>query len=126
MIHKILRIHPEPSDFMRPSENPEDIQMMRISHEIIIFGFRAERSLKSFIIGRKNYLFAKTPAGAGASAICYSIIETAKANGLSPFHYLTYLFEQIPNLPIGGPDAIDKLLPWSNELPQSCRITSGQ
>jgi hypothetical protein len=83
---------------------------------------RAERALKSFVIGRKNYLFAKSPAGAGASAVCYSIIETAKANGLSPFHYLTYLFEKLPNLPACDPDAILKLLPWSDELPVSCYV----
>jgi len=82
---------------------------------------RCERGLKSFVIGRKNFLFSKSPAGAGASAICYSIIETAKENGLSPFHYLSYLFEMIPNISTNDADAIDKLLPWSGELPLSCR-----
>jgi transposase len=83
---------------------------------------RAERALKSFVIGRKNFLFAKSPAGAGASAVCYSIIETAKANGLSPFHYLTHLFNKLPNLPAADPDAINELLPWSDKLPASCYV----
>jgi len=83
---------------------------------------RAERALKSFVIGRKNYLFAKCPAGASASAVCYSIIETARANGLSPLNYLTHLFEMLPNLPLNDPEAINKLLPWSGELPKSCYV----
>jgi len=59
---------------------------------------RAERSIKPFVIGRKNWLFANTPRGAKASATIYSIVETAKENGLNPFAYLQYLFEQLPNI----------------------------
>jgi len=80
---------------------------------------RSERSIKPFVIGRKNFLFSNTPRGARASAIIYSIVETAKENGLNPFNYLCYLFEQLPNL--GGKD-LDELLPWSDSLPASCRI----
>lgn len=57
-----------------------------------------ERSIKSFVIGRKNWLFANTPRGAKASAAIYSVIETAKENGLNPFQYLVYLFEQVPQI----------------------------
>jgi transposase len=53
---------------------------------------RAERSIKPFVIGRKNWLFSNTPRGAQSSAITYSIVETAKENGLNPYQYLTYLF----------------------------------
>ena len=59
---------------------------------------RAERAIKPFVIGRKNFLFSKSPRGATASAIVYSIIETAKANNLNSFYYLTYLFEKLPNI----------------------------
>jgi transposase len=58
---------------------------------------RAERSIKPFVIDRKNFLFANTPRGAKASAIIFSIIETAKENGLNPFDYLTFLFRELPN-----------------------------
>jgi hypothetical protein len=58
---------------------------------------RAERSIKPFVIGRKNFLFANTPRGARASAIMFSLIETAKENGLNPFAYLTYIFQNAPN-----------------------------
>lgn len=83
---------------------------------------RAERAIKPFVIGRKNHLFSKTPNGARASAICYSIVETAKANGLSPFHYMNYLFETIPALPPGDCEALDKLLPWSDAIPDFCKV----
>jgi hypothetical protein len=79
----------------------------------------AERSIKPFVIGRKNFLFSNTPRGARASAVIYSIVETAKANDLIPFEYLTYLFEQLPNL---GNRDLDELLPWSDSLPDSCKL----
>lgn len=85
---------------------------------------RGERSIKPFVIGRKNWMFANTPRGARASAIIYSIIETAKENGLNPSHYLTYLFEKLPNLDIKDLNALDQLLPWSDSLPISCRVKS--
>ena len=56
----------------------------------------AENAIRPFVIGRKNWLFAGTPDGAKASADLYSLIETAKANGLEPYKYLRYLFEKIP------------------------------
>jgi hypothetical protein len=85
---------------------------------------RSERSIKPFVIGRKNWLFANTPRGAKASAIVYSIIETAKENGLNPFHYLIYLFEKLPNLDLKDKNALDQLLPWSETLPPVCRMNN--
>lgn len=84
---------------------------------------RSERSIKPFVIGRKNWLFANTPRGAGASATVYSIIETAKENGLNPLTYLTWLFEELPQLDDPkDPAALDRLLPWSKTLPPACRL----
>lgn len=57
----------------------------------------AERAVKPFIIGRKNWMFSKTSKGAESSALLYSIIETAKANGLAAEKYLVYLFEVLAN-----------------------------
>lgn len=85
---------------------------------------RSERSIKPFVIGRKNWLFANTPRGAQASATIYSIVETAKENGLNPFSYLQYLFERLPNLDLQDLNALDGLLPWSTDLPLSCRVKS--
>jgi transposase len=56
----------------------------------------AENAIRPFVVGRKNWMFSATPAGAHASAALYSLIETAKANGLEPYWYLRYLFEQLP------------------------------
>lgn len=83
---------------------------------------RSERSIKPFVIGRKNWLFANTPRGAQASAIVYSIVETAKENGLNPFHYLKFLFEKLPNLNPQDENALDQLLPWSDTLPLECQV----
>jgi len=73
---------------------------------------RAERAVKPFVIGRKNWLFSNTASGAQASAMMYSLVETAKANGLIPFDYLRYLLEQLPT----NPENIDYLLPWNVKL----------
>lgn len=80
---------------------------------------RAERGVKPFVIGRKNWLFCNTPAGADSSAIVYSIVETAKANNLNPFSYLKYLLESMPNLERDHLK-LDDLLPWSENLPTEC------
>ncbi|WP_382285035.1 IS66 family transposase [Heyndrickxia sporothermodurans] len=81
---------------------------------------RSERSIKPFVIGRKNFLFSNTPKGARASAIIYSIVETAKENGLNPYYYLRYLFEKLPNIDLTDKNALDKVLPWSTTLPIVC------
>ncbi len=82
---------------------------------------RSERSIKPFVIGRKNWLFANTPKGARASVTIYSIVESAKENGLNPYTYLQYLFERLPNLDLQDCEALDELLPWSSSLPAECR-----
>ena len=78
---------------------------------------RAERAIKPFVIGRKNWLFANTANGAQASAMLYSLIETAKANGLTPFDYLNHLLEELPK----KPDHFDHLLPWNVDLLQQVK-----
>jgi len=80
---------------------------------------RAERSIKPFVIGRKNWLFSNTPRGAEASSIIYSIVETAKENGLNPFRYIKYLFEMLPNMKAAE---IDRVLPWSRDLPDEVKV----
>jgi len=79
---------------------------------------RAERSIKPFVMGRKNWMFSKTPEGARASAVIYSVIETAKENNLIPFEYLKFLFEQLPN---ATSKQIPSLLPWGEAVPDYCK-----
>jgi hypothetical protein len=68
-----------------------------------------ENAIRPFVVGRKNWLFADTVAGARASANLYGLIETAKANGIEPSRYLAHLFEVLPT--ITSPDQLDALLP---------------
>ncbi|MDX1474835.1 MAG: IS66 family transposase [Reinekea sp.] len=70
---------------------------------------RAERAVKTFVIGRKNWLFSKTARGAHASAALYSVVETAKANGLIPFEYLMFLLAELPK----QPEDLEYLMPWN-------------
>lgn len=77
----------------------------------------AEQSAKVFVIGRKNWLFSNTANGAGASTLIYSIMQTAIANNLIPQKYLEYVFTQIQ---FGS--EINDLLPWSDKIPQYCRV----
>ena len=75
-----------------------------------------ENAIRPFVIGRKNWLFNCTPEGANASACIYTLIETAKANGLEPYWYLKYLFENLPEAMTADefmalmPQNIDKIL----------------
>ena len=72
---------------------------------------RAERSIKPFVMGRKNWLFANTPGGAQASAMIYSLIETAKENGLDPYRYLLWVLQNAPQLSETDETWAESLLP---------------
>ncbi len=79
----------------------------------------AERSIKPFVIGRKNWIFANTPGGARSSAILFSMIQTAKENGLDPYRYLTWVLKTAPHLNMNEPVSADSLLPIY--APEDCR-----
>ena len=79
----------------------------------------AERSIKPFVIDRKNFLFANTPKGATSSTVTFSILQTAIENGLDPYRYLKHIFTEAPKLAMAGVDWINALLPWS--APITCR-----
>jgi transposase len=72
-----------------------------------------ENAIRPFAVGRKNWLFSGNPEGASASATIYSIIETAKANGLEPYHYLCYLLEKL--LFVQSIEELKNLLPQNIE-----------
>ena len=79
----------------------------------------AERSIKPFVIDRKNFLFANTPKGATASAVMFSIIQTAIANHLDPYAYLTHIFTEAPKMAAKGEDWVAAMLPQN--APDSCK-----
>jgi transposase len=72
---------------------------------------RCENAIRPFVVGRKAWLFSDTPAGANASAIIYSLVETAKANGVEPYTWLRHVLEHLPAAQTA--DEMDKLLPWN-------------
>lgn len=78
----------------------------------------AERSIKPFVIGRKNWLFANTAGGAQSSSVIYSLIETAKENGLDPYRYLLWLLQNAPGLSETDEAWAEKLLPA--RAPEEC------
>ncbi len=81
---------------------------------------RAERSIKPFVIDRKNFLFANTPEGATGSAVIFSLIETAKENGLDPFRYLLHVLKTAPNLDQTAENWVSPLLPQN--APATCKV----
>lgn len=79
----------------------------------------AERSIKPFVIDRKNFLFANTPKGATASAVMFSMIQTAIANDLDPYRYLRYIFTEAPKMAARNEDWVTAMLPQN--VPTCCK-----
>ena len=81
-----------------------------------------EQAIRPFCVGKKNWKLIDTVHGAKASAIIYSIVETAKANNLKPYEYLKHLLTEIPkHMDSTNLNFIEALLPWSEQLPDACR-----
>lgn len=81
-----------------------------------------EGAIRGFCIGKNNWHLIDTVQGAQASAIIYSIAETAKANNLKPYHYFKYILQQIPqHMSDKNTAFLEQLLPWSEDLPEECR-----
>lgn len=78
----------------------------------------AERCCKSFVIGRKNFLFSNSTNGAKASGAAYSIIESAKMNGLKPYEYIEYILKRMTENKLTA-DLLEEIMPWSEELPKN-------
>lgn len=82
-----------------------------------------ESAIRPFATARRAWLFADTPKGAKASAVLYTLVESARANDLDIFEYLKYLLMEMPNnRHLEHPEVIEKYLPWSAELPEKCRL----
>ena len=75
----------------------------------------SENAIRPFTVGRKNWLFCDTPHGAQASAIVYTMVEMAKANGVNVYHYLTYLLEKLPDDSLSD-NELDQLAPWNEKV----------
>ena len=82
---------------------------------------RAELSIKPFVMFRKNFLFANTPLGEQSGAVIFSLIETAKDNGLDPYRYLTFVLHEAPKRSQQDRNWAEKLLP--ENAPDTCKAT---
>lgn len=72
---------------------------------------RCENAIRPFVVGRKGWLFSDTPAGAHASAVIYSLVQTAKANGVEPYQWLCHVLRDLPAAKTV--DDVEALLPWN-------------
>lgn len=102
----------------------EYLKVFLTDGEVPIDDSASERALRNFTIGRKNWMTINTVRGAQASAVIYSITETARANGLNVYYYIKHLLEQLSEL-IDGQGKIEQselepLMPWSKTLPADC------
>ena len=93
--------------------------------EVPIDNSASERAIRTFCIGKKNWMFHNSANGASASACVYSISETAKLNNLRPYYYFKYILTELPKLSDEkgniDPAKLDYLMPWSETLPDECR-----
>ena len=81
----------------------------------------AEQAIRPFTLGRKNFVLIESSNGAKASAILYSLVETAKANGLNTFEYFNLLLTEIPqHVDDNNLSFLDDLLPWAPKVQKAC------
>lgn len=99
------------------NNNKKELYTYLEDEHIDISNNLAERVVKPFVIARKNFLFCKTVDGADTTAKLFSIVQTARANGLKSEKYLAYLLANINKKPI------EDLLPWANNLPTDLKIS---
>ena len=84
----------------------------------------SEIAIRPFTVGRKNWLFCDTPNGAQASAVVYTMVEMAKANGVNVYHYLTYLLEKLPNDRMSD-EELELLAPWNENVKAEIKRRAG-
>lgn len=91
--------------------------------EVPISNNLAENAIRPFTLGRKNWLFCDTPKGAEASATVYSLVESAKANGIEPFAYLQHVLVQLPYFGKSpSHEELETLMPWAPDIQQDHKI----
>ena len=110
-------------DALKYSLNQEKyLKVFLENGEVPIDNSATERAIRPFTVGRANWHIIDTIHGAQASAVIYSLVETAKANKLKIYEYLKHLLTEIPkHMDDTSLTFLDDLLPWSEELPEECR-----
>ena len=118
-------VHPEKGskleEAVRYSLNQKQHLMAYLDNgEVPISNNLAENAIRPFALGRKNWLFCDMPKGAEASAIVYSLVESAKANGIEPFAYLQHVLVQLPYLGKNhSHEELESLMPWASYIQQN-------
>jgi len=113
-----VRWRPEPDSYLQPDDQAAPTIALRITERWAYFLLWRARHK------RKNFLFADTPAGASASALIYSVIESAKANGQNVLEYLTVVLAQLPGATTL--EEIEALLPWAMSREEVARLYAEQ
>ena len=101
----------------------KELEMFLEDGRLEISNNLCESHIRPFATARRAWLFADTPNGARANAVLYTLVETARANDLNVYAYLDYLLAEMPNADFcNHPEIIDDMLPWSDKLPEGCRL----
>ena len=108
---------------LKYSINQEKYLKMFLEHgDVPIDNSASERAIRPFCVGRANWHLIDSIKGAQASAVVYSIIETAKANQLKPYEYLKYILTEMPkHMDDTDFSFLDDLLPWAEAIPAICK-----
>ncbi len=123
---RLIHCDETPFKLIAPDKGPNSKAYMWGYHTMEVYGshpiFLYEYQGK-FCVGKHSWHIIGSRRGAKASAVLYSIAETSKANGLKPYEYFKYLLEQmLAHLDDKPADYIDDLLPWSEKIPEYCRL----
>lgn len=103
----------------------ETFKNVLLDGELVLSNNIAERAIKTWVIGRKNWLFSQSFEGAQSSAIILSLIETAKRNGLDPERYIRYLLDKLPNeATLTDKARLSAYLPWAEKVQKECKLIS--
>ena len=95
--------------------------------EVDISNNFAENAIRPFVVGRKGWLFCDSPKGADSSAIVYTLVETAKANGLEPYRYLERSLTELPYLGKNPKqEYLDVFMPWSSAMQRACTFPAAE
>lgn len=121
-------VHPEKSSKLEEAVRYSINQKQRLcafldNGKVPISNNLAENAIWPFTLGRKNWLFCDTPKGTEASAVVYSLVESAKANGIESFAYLQHVLVQLPYLGKSpSHEELEILMPWAPDIQQECKM----
>ena len=113
----------KPAEAVTHAKNQKPYERILNHGEVDISNNFAENAIRPFVVGRKGWLFCDSPKGADSSAIVYTLVETAKANGLDPYRYLERTLTELPYLGKNPrQECLDVFMPWSPAMKRACSL----